>query len=153
MSVRVVAVLGYSGRRSEELHRICESRLAHAKALAPGARAVVLSGMPEAELMRAAWTDAGVELIPEAESRSTADNARNIAAAARDLGADEVVAVTSGWHRLRVHLLLAWMLRGSAIRVSVEGPRHPRPAHLLAREVVCLALLPFQLVRRSPRAS
>jgi uncharacterized SAM-binding protein YcdF (DUF218 family) len=148
MSGRVVAVLGYSRRRDKELHRICAARLAHAQGLSAGARAVVLSGMPEAELMRAAWTGSDVELISDPEARSTAQNAANVAAAARALEADELVVVTSGWHRLRSLLFLKLALRGSGIRVSVETAHGPRPPLLLAREAVCLALFPFQLIRR-----
>jgi uncharacterized SAM-binding protein YcdF (DUF218 family) len=147
MSGRVVAVLGYSRRRDKELHRICAERLAHAHGLAAGARAVILSGMPEAELMRLAWTGPEVELICDTDARSTAQNARNVAAAARALDATEVVAVTSQWHSARVRLLLGWALRGSGIDVSVEAADGQRRPLLLARELVCLALLPFQLTR------
>lgn len=148
MSRRVVAVLGYSRKRDRGLHRICAERLAHAQGLAAGARAVVLSGTPEAELMRAAWTGPEVELICDPDSRSTAQNAANVAAAARALGAEELVVVTSHWHRARVRLLLAWALRRSGIRLRVEAPSGRRPPLLVARELVCFALLPFQLGRR-----
>ena len=147
MSRRVVAVLGYSRRRDRELHRICAERLAHAQGLAEGARAVVLSGTPEAELMRAAWTGPEVELICDPDSRSTAQNAANVAGAARALGAEELVVVTSRWHRTRVRLLLVWVLRGSGIRLSVESPSGGLTPLLLARELACFALLPFQLTR------
>lgn len=148
MSGRVVAVLGYSRRRDKELHRICAARLAHAQGLATDARAVVLSGMPEAELMRAAWVGSEVELICDPDARSTAQNAANVAAVAQALNADELVVVTSGWHRVRALLFLKLALRGSGIRVSVETASGPRPPLLLARELVCLALIPFQLIRR-----
>lgn len=148
MSRRVVAVLGYSRRGDRELHRICAERLVHAQGLADGAHAVVLSGTPEAELMRAAWTGPEVELICDPDARSTAQNARNVAAAARALDAKELVVVTSPWHRVRVRLLLACALRGSGIGLSVEAPAGARPPLILARELACLALLPFQLTRR-----
>lgn len=148
MSHRVVAVLGYSQRRDRQLHRICAERLAHAQGLAEGALAVILSGTPEAELMRAAWTGPEVELICDPHSRSTAQNARNVAAAARKLGAEELVVVTSPWHRTRVRLLLGLALRGSGIRLTVEGPSGRRPPLLVVRELACFALLPFQLTRR-----
>lgn len=148
MSRRVVAVLGYSRRRDRGLHRICAERLAHAQGLAGGARAVVLSGTPEAELMRAAWSGPEVELICDPDSRSTAQNAANVAAAARALGAEELIVVTSRWHRARVRLLLAWALRDSGISLTVEAPAGARPPLMLARELACFALLPFQLTRR-----
>ena len=151
---RVVAVLGYSGRRGAQLHPICAERLAHAERLAVGARAIIFSGWarrsrpsPEAELMRAAWAGPAVRLICDPQARSTSDNAVNIAAATRALGATELVVVTSPWHRARVRVLLRAAMRGSGIRLSVAAAGRSRPPLLLARELVCLALLPFQLAR------
>lgn len=142
---RVVAVLGYSGRRDDGLHPVCAGRVVHAQDLAMGCRAVILSG--EAEVMRAAWRGPELALICDGDSRSTAENAVNVAAAARELGVEEVVAVTSRWHRLRVRVLLATALRGSGIRSRVESRRGSRPPLLLARELAALALLPVQLAR------
>jgi uncharacterized SAM-binding protein YcdF (DUF218 family) len=145
VSERVVAVLGYSGRRNNELHRICAERLAHAQQVADGARAVILSGLPEAELMRAAWTGPDVLLVCDPEARSTAANARNVAGAARALHAQELVVVTSGWHRARARILMRAALRNSGMLVAVEAANGSRPVRLLARELACLALVPFQL--------
>jgi DUF218 domain-containing protein len=144
-SERVVAVLGYSRRRGAGLHPICARRLAHAQQLAGGIRAVILSGLPEAELMRASWVGPDVELICDPEARSTADNVRNVASAVHALGARELTVVTSRWHRARVRLLLWAALRGEPVRVSVEGA--DEPGHLLVRlrELACLAVLPIQL--------
>jgi uncharacterized SAM-binding protein YcdF (DUF218 family) len=144
---RVVAVFGYSRRRTGRLHAICADRLAYAQGIAEGARAVVFSGWSEAEPMRDAWTGPDVLLVCEPEARSTAANAANVAAAARDLGAQELVVVTSPWHRRRAGILVGAALRGSGIRYSVETAEGPRPSWLLARELVCFALLPFQLRR------
>ncbi|MFL5973197.1 MAG: ElyC/SanA/YdcF family protein [Gaiellaceae bacterium] len=147
----MLAVLGYSRRGDEELHAICAARLGRAQELAAGADTVILSGFPEAELMAGAWAGPEVELIPEADSRSTAQNAANVARKARELGASELVVVTSSWHRLRVEALMRTALRGSGIRLHVEGADAPRPLGLLAREAACLALLPFQLPRAGKR--
>lgn len=154
MTERVVAVLGYSGGRGAHLHPICAERVAHARPLSEGASAVILSGWarrsrlpPEAELMRAAWSEPTVRLISDTQARSTSDNAQNIAAAARALGAEELVVVTSPWHRARVRVLLRAATRGSGIRISVVAAGRSRPPLLLARELVCLALLPIQLAR------
>ena len=147
MSRRAVAVLGYSRRRDRGLNRICAERLAHAQGLAEGACAVVLSGTPEAELMREAWTGPEVELLGDPHSRSTAQNAANVAAAARALEVEELVVVTSRWHRARVRLLLARALRQSGIQLRVEAPPGRGSPLLLARELACFALLPFQLAR------
>src|SRR5262245_66211790 len=94
---RVVAVFGYSHRRTGGLHTICADRLAHAQGIAEGAHAVVFSGYSEAERMRAAWSGPDVLLVCDSEARHTADNAANVAAAARELGAKELVVVTSTW--------------------------------------------------------
>jgi DUF218 domain len=150
-SARVVAVLGYSRRRAAELHPICARRLAHAERLAGGIRAVILSGLPEAELMRTSWVGPDVELICDPEARSTVDNVRNIASAAKALGARELVVVTSGWHRVRVRLLLWAALRGDPVRVYVEGADGRGHLLVLLRELACLALLPIQLVRLARR--
>ena len=144
---RVVGVLGYSRRPTGELHPICADRLAHAQRLAEGARAVVLSGCSEAELMRSAWTGPDVTLVCDARARTTAQNAANVASAARELGAKELVVVTSHWHGTRARILIGAALRGSEIRLSVETARGSRPRLLLLRELACLALLPLQIAR------
>jgi uncharacterized SAM-binding protein YcdF (DUF218 family) len=145
MSDRVVAVLGYSHRAGGTLHPVCAHRLAHAQRLASSARTVILSG--EADLMRAAWAGPDVVLVCDPDARSTADNARNVAAAARELGAQELVVVTSRWHQARAGILLRAALRGSGIRLSIETTSGPRPLLLLARELGCFVLLPFQLAQ------
>ena len=156
---RVLAVLGYSDGRGARLHPICAERLAHAERLAPGARAIILSGWarrsgsPESELMRAAWAGPAVRLICDPEARSTSGNAVNIAAAVRALRAEELVVVTSSWHRPRAHVLLRAAMRGSGVRLSVVGAGRSRPPLLLTRELVCLVLLPLQLARLGTRRS
>ena len=142
---RVVAVLGYSGRGDTGLHPVCAGRVAHAQRLSAGCRAVIFSG--EAAVMQAAWTGPELAFVSDPEARSTAENAVNVARAAQELGADELVVVTSGWHRLRVGILLAAALRGTGVRRRVESAAGPRPLYLLGRELVCLALLPIQLAR------
>jgi uncharacterized SAM-binding protein YcdF (DUF218 family) len=143
--VRLVAVLGYSARPNAGLHAICARRLAHAETLVDGAGAVVLSG--EAELMREAWRGADIELAFDPRARNTAGNAVGIAAAARKLGATEVVLVTSRWHAPRAALLLRAALRGSGITVTTSSPPDPPGARLLLRELACLAAAPFQALR------
>jgi uncharacterized SAM-binding protein YcdF (DUF218 family) len=141
----VIAVLGYSRRPDGDLHPVCAHRLAHAQALASPTATVILSG--EAELMRGAWAGPDVVLVCDPEPRSTVDNARNVAAAARELGAKELVVVTSRWHRLRAGILLRAALRGSGIRLRMATTNGPRPLPLVVREWACLALLPFQVPR------
>jgi hypothetical protein len=70
-----------------------------------------------------------------------------VASAARELGAKELVVVTSHWHGTRARILIGAALRGSGIRLSVETARGSRPRLLLLRELACLALLPLQMAR------
>lgn len=156
---RVVAVFGYSRRRDAELNPICSDRLRHAERLAVDARAVILSGWarkpksrPEAELMRSAWAGPDVPLICDPDARSTADNAANVAATARALGAEELVVVTSRWHARRARILLQAALRDSGVHLSVEGAPDSRPRTVVARELAFIALVPLQL-RRARRGA
>jgi hypothetical protein len=142
-AVRLVAVLGYSTRRGDALHPTCAERLRAAEAVAPGADAVLLSGWSrrrhrpsEAELMRAAWAGPDVPLRVDGDARTTRGNVRALAAAAAELGADEVVLVTSSWHARRALLLARAALPG--VRVSAATPPRSRPVRLLAREAACL---------------
>jgi uncharacterized SAM-binding protein YcdF (DUF218 family) len=150
--MRVVAVLGYSVRRRNGLDPVCLARLRHAEALA--ADVVVLSGWArgsasgaEAELMRDAWHGPDVPLVCDTTPRNTAQNVAGIAAIARDLRADEVVVVTSRWHAPRTRLLMRTALARSGVRVRVSSPRGPFRARLLAREVGCVAVLPYHLLQ------
>lgn len=139
--MRLVAVLGYSPRRASGLHDICAQRLRHAESL--DADAVLLSG--EAELMRPAWRGPEVQFASDGAARNTRENAVGVAEAARRLGADEVVVVTSRWHAFRARSLVRSLLPG--VRVSSSSPPGRPPLALLAREAGCLALLPYQLLR------
>ena len=146
---RVVAVLGYSRGSGEALHPIGEERLRHAEAVSVDARAVVLSGHGEAELMRDGWTGPEIPIVCDFTARSTAQNAAAVAAAARSLGADEVVVVTSRWHSFRAGRLVRAALPETTVRTS--SPAGSASPALLAREAACLLGLPVQalLLRRS----
>ena len=143
--MRLVAVLGYSAGRKAGLHAICARRLAHAEKLVGESGVVVLSG--EAELMRDAWKGPAVELVSDPRARNTAGNAAGVAAVARELGASEVVIVTSRWHARRAALLLRAALRGSGIDVTTSSPPEPPGARLFLRELACLAAAPWQAMR------
>jgi uncharacterized SAM-binding protein YcdF (DUF218 family) len=155
---RLVAVFGYSARGVEGLHPLCLLRLRHAEELAAGADAVVLSGWSrhgrtsgEAELMRDAWRGPDVPLICDTTARNTMQNAIGVASLAHELGVEEVVVVTSQWHAPRAVALVRAAL-GDEIAVNVSAPRGPRQLRLLARELACLAALPYQRRRvRPPR--
>jgi DUF218 domain len=139
--MRLVAVLGYSRRRSDGMHDVCTERLRHAESL--DADAVLLSG--EAELMQRAWNGTGVQLVTDGAARNTRQNAAGIAEMARRLGASEVVVVTSRWHAFRARTLVRAAL--PEVPVSSSSPPGRPPLALLAREAACLAMLPYQLLR------
>ena len=147
---RLIVVLGYSDGRSSELHPICAARLEHAATLAGDGDAVLLSGwsrhpgrLPEAELMRRAWPGAQEALLSDPDARITAENAANAAAHASELGAREVVVVTSSWHRARAGVLFRSLLPG--VSVSVVGARTPRSPRVYLREAAAFPLVPLQL--------
>jgi len=151
---RLVAVLGYSGRRHHDLHDICVERLEHAEQIAADGDTVLLSGWArhahgtgEAELMRSAWKGADVPLVSDADARNTRENAVGVAKAARRIEAGEVVVVTSRWHAFRARTLVRAALRRPDVEVRSESPPERPPAVLLARELVCIAGLPIQLAR------
>lgn len=154
LSVRLVAVLGYSARRPDGLHAVCAARLSHAEEIASADDAVLLSGWArrrngtgEAELMRNAWSGTGVQLITDSTARNTRENAAEVAETARRLGASEVVVVTSSWHAFRARTLVRAGLRDRDVVVQTSSPGGRPPVMLLARELVCLVGLPYQLAR------
>jgi uncharacterized SAM-binding protein YcdF (DUF218 family) len=150
--VRLVAVLGYSGRRGRGLHELCAQRLRHAEGLVAEDDAVLLSGWSrhrddssEAALMRHAWKVGDTEIIEDATATSTRGNAASVAETARRLGVTAVTVVTSRWHAPRARALVRAALPGTSVETS-SPPGRP-PATLLARELACLAVLPYQLAR------
>jgi hypothetical protein len=150
--MRLVAVLGYSGRRSDGLHVVCSERLRHAEQLVGDGDAVLLSGWArrrngfgEAELMRGAWNGADAPLVIDPTARNTRQNAVGVAETARRLAASEVVVVTSRWHAFRARALVRAALPG--VSVLTSSPAGLPPVALLARELVCLAALPYHLIR------
>jgi uncharacterized SAM-binding protein YcdF (DUF218 family) len=156
---RLVAVLGYSTGRDDGLHPICAARLVAAEGPAEGADLVLLSGFSrrrhrpsEAELMREAWRGPAVRLVADGDARTTAGNARAVAAAARHIGADEVVIVTSSWHARRARLLVRAALDPD-VRLFVATPGRTRPPHLIGRELASLLPSRAYLALRRGRSS
>ena len=154
---RIVAVFGYSARGVDGLHPLCLFRLRHAEKLAVGAEAVVLSGWSrhgtgfgEAELMRDAWQGPEVRLVCDPTARNTMQNAVGVAALARELGAEEIVVVTSQWHARRATALVRAALGDAGVSVRASSPRGPVHPGLVARELACLATLPYQRRRVRP---
>jgi uncharacterized SAM-binding protein YcdF (DUF218 family) len=144
--VRLVVVLGYSARGDLGLHPICAARVATAAEVASQEDTVVLTGRPEAELMRAAWQGRAVRVVCETDAGVTAESAAQVARLARELGATEVVAVTSWWHCRRTAFLFRKALRGSGVTVSTVGAPS-WSGRLLLREAGAYALLPVQIRR------
>jgi uncharacterized SAM-binding protein YcdF (DUF218 family) len=146
-------VLGFSTWHSGGLHPICAARLETAERAADGADAVLLSGWSrrrrrpsEAELMQRAWRGPDLPLVVDGDARTTLGNARAVAAVATELGATEVLLVTSSWHVRRARLLVRAAL-GPDVKLEVVTPARSRPPYLVGREVVCLAALPLQRAR------
>jgi uncharacterized SAM-binding protein YcdF (DUF218 family) len=154
---RLIAVLGYSARGDVGLHAICAARVRRAEELARPDDAVLLSGWgraaggAEASLMAAAWRGPRTALTLDEGARSTAANVRAVARHARALRADELIVVTSSWHRVRTLILLHAALLGSGTRLSVETAPRAWPLRSVAREAGCLLLLPLQVVAARPR--
>jgi uncharacterized SAM-binding protein YcdF (DUF218 family) len=150
--VHLVAVLGYSNRRANGLHELCADRLRHAEHLAAEADVVLLSGWSrhrgstsEAQLMRRAWKGGDTLLIEDSTARHTSENAMSVAEAARRVGATEVTLVTSRWHAFRARTLVRAALPQMQVRTS--SPAGRAPLSLVAREVGCIAALPYHLIR------
>ena len=144
--MRLVAVLGYSARGDQGLHPVCAARVARAAEVASEEDTVVLTGRPEAELMHAAWQGRALRVVCETDAGVTAESAAHVARLARELGADEVIVVTSWWHCRRTAFLFRRALRGGGVAVSTVGaPTWSGP--LLFREAAAYALLPVQIRR------
>lgn len=155
---RVVAVLGFSARRGGGLHPVCAARVRRAGELATADDVVLLSGWArtrggrsEAELMRRAWRGAAARVLLDDGARHTAENAVHAARVAREVGAAEVLVVTSRWHAPRAALLFRWYLRGSGVVVRVASARGPLGAGPVAREAAVWPLLPAQIARTPSR--
>lgn len=151
--MRLVAVLGYSDRRSHGLHPVCEARLARAQREARSADAVLLSGWarhrthtPEAELMARAWTSPVKRVLLDRDARSTIGNVVGVARAARRVGADEVVLVTSGWHGRRASALARAALFGSGTKVKLATTQERATRGARMRELACWTVLPVLAV-------
>lgn len=146
---RLVAVLGYSDGSVSGLHPICAARLERAAAVTAAEDVVLLSGWSrrgasasEAELMAQKWTGRTSRVLLDRGARSTAGNAVGIARAARAVGADEVVVVTSSWHGRRARALTRAALVGTDARVRLVTTDDPPRRSARFRELACWSLVP-----------
>ena len=78
-------------------------------------------------------------LLADGDARSTLGNARAVAAAARETGADaRVTVVTSSWHRVRARALVRAALDPGVGSRVVSPPRDAGRSISLGRELACL---------------
>jgi len=149
---RLVAVLGYSDGSGTELHPVCAARLARAESEVRPDDVVLFSGwarrgLPtaEADLMASSWTTPTHGTLVDRGARTTLGNAIGVGRAARKLGVDEVVLVTSPRHMRRATLLVRASLRGSGASVhSVPADAADVPSGL--RELAAWAIAPLLAV-------
>lgn len=150
---RLVAVLGYSDGTERGLHAVCAARLERASETAGPDDVVLFSGWarhgataPEAELMSEAWTQPSRRIVLDRGASTTVGNAIGIGRAARALGVDEVVVVTSSWHGARAKALIRAALAGGGVRVELVTTDEPARPAARAREVACWSLVPVLAV-------
>jgi hypothetical protein len=150
---RLIAVFGYSDGSGEGLHEICARRLRRAERETLVDDVVLLTGWArgrsapsEAELMARSWTKPCRRLLVDSGARSTYANVAAAASVAREVGAQRVVLVTSGWHARRAAALLRAALRGSGVTVELATTDERPSLRAGLRELVCSALVPVVAV-------
>ena len=89
--------------------------------------------------MAACWSAPARAQLVDREARTTLGNAVAVARAARQLGADEVVVVTSRWHARRAAVLVRAALTGSGATTARRLGRRAAPARAQAARGRCLA--------------
>jgi uncharacterized SAM-binding protein YcdF (DUF218 family) len=147
---RLVAVLGYSDSTTTDLHAVCAARLERAAAQACTDDVVLFSGWarrsaaaPEADVMARMWTMPARARFVDRRARTTLGNALGVARAARIVGADEVVLVTSRWHARRAGVLARAALARSGARLRVVATDEPLTPRRGLREAASWTLVPF----------
>lgn len=150
---RLVAVLGYSDRTRAELHPVCSARLDRAATECRRDDVVLFSGWarggsaaPEADLMAASWRGSARARLVDRHARTTLGNAIAVARATRELGADEVVVVTSRWHARRAGALVRAALLGSGARVRIASADEPLTPARGLREAASWLVVPVLAV-------
>ena len=150
---RLIAVCGYSSGKGEGLHEICARRLRRAEREAREDDVVLLTGWArgrsaasEGELMARSWTASCRRVVVDSNARSTLANVSAAASVAREVGAGQVVLVTSGWHAGRAAALLRAALRGSGSTVELATTDERPSLRARFRELVCWTLVPLAAV-------
>jgi uncharacterized SAM-binding protein YcdF (DUF218 family) len=104
------------------------------------------SGAAEADLMAESWKTPVRRAFVDRGARSTLGNAIGIARAARQVGATEVLLVTSRWHARRAHLLVRASLRSSSVSVRVVAGDDRPSVRSGVREAAAWAFVPVLAV-------
>jgi uncharacterized SAM-binding protein YcdF (DUF218 family) len=150
---RLIAVCGYSSRAGEGLHEICARRLRRAERETRPDDVVLLSGWArgrsadsEAELMARSWQAPCRRVVVDSSARSTFANVGAAACVAREVGARQVVLVTSAWHAGRASALLRLAMRGSGAIVEVAVTDDRPSLRARCRELGCWAFVPVAAV-------
>lgn len=148
-TTRLVAVFGYSDGTTAGLHPIAAARLARAAAEARPDDVILFSGWArgsapaaEAELMANAWTTPTRGRLVDRGARTTLGNAIGVARAARRVGADEVVLVTSRWHARRAATLVRASLLGTRTTARVVTADTSLTAGRGLREIASWTIVP-----------
>ncbi len=147
-ATRLVAVFGYSDGTTAGLHPIAAARLARAAAEARSDDVVLFSGWArgsaatEAELMANAWATPTRRRLVDRGARTTLGNAIGVARAARRVGADEVVLVTSRWHARRAATLVRAALTGTTTTVRVVSADTSLTTGQGLREIASWTIVP-----------
>jgi uncharacterized SAM-binding protein YcdF (DUF218 family) len=148
-ATRLVAVFGYSDGTTAGLHPIAAARLARAATEARSDDVVLFSGWArgaapatEAELMANAWATPTRGRLVDRGARTTLGNAIGVARAARRVGADDVVLVTSGWHARRAETLVRAALLGTSTTVRVVTADTSLTAGRGLREIASWTIVP-----------
>jgi uncharacterized SAM-binding protein YcdF (DUF218 family) len=94
--------------------------------------------------MASSWTAATRGKLVDRGARTTLGNAIGVGRAARQLGVDEVVVVTSRRHARRAALLVRASLRGSGASVRVVAPEADLPSGV--RELAAWTIAPLLAV-------
>jgi uncharacterized SAM-binding protein YcdF (DUF218 family) len=146
---RLVAILGYSDATTDGLHEIAATRVRRAADEARPDDIVLFSGwargarwQAEADLMAARWTAPARARLVDRGARTTLGNAIAVARAARWVGAEEVVLVTSRWHARRASALVRASLNGSGARLRVVATDEPTVPRRGLRELAAWMIVP-----------
>jgi uncharacterized SAM-binding protein YcdF (DUF218 family) len=92
--------------------------------------------------MASSWTAPIRSRLVDRSARTTLGNAIGVGRAARRLGVDEVVVVTSRWHARRAALLVRASLRGSGTSARVVVADEPAAVPSALRELAAWAVAP-----------